>query len=354
MIFAPLPIAEAEGAILAHTTRLPDGTLFKGSVLTAAALARLAAAGQVRVLAARPEPGDVAENEAAARLAAALTVPGMTPTRAATGRANLAATHAGLFRVTESALHAINALHEGLTVATLPDATPVGAGDLLATVKIIPFAIPGAMLAAAEHAASAHAPLRLPSFRPLRVGLVLTQLPGLKSSVLRGAVAATRKRIEAMTGTLLPPQHAPHAVDAVAGSLRALLAQGAELLLVAGASATVDRFDICPSAVRGAGGVIDHFGMPVDPGNLLCLGHIGDVAVLVLPGCARSPALNGIDLMLRRIFAGEPAGAAEIAGMGAGGLLKEFSPRPAPRSRDESHSSRSAESPLPLDGERVG
>ena len=180
MIFGRLKLAEAEGAILAHTTRLPDGTLPKGARLTAEAVARLAAGGHTHVTAALLEPGDVAENEAATRLADALLAPGLIPTRAGTGRANLAAAYAGLFRASATGIDAINLLHEGITVATLPDATPVAPGDLVVTAKIIPFAVPGAALAAAEALATGAPPLRLAPFRKLRAGLVLTELPGLK------------------------------------------------------------------------------------------------------------------------------------------------------------------------------
>ena len=331
MIFGRVPLAQAAGGILAHTTHLAGGTLPKGAILTPEALARLAAAGHTHVTAAMLEPGDVAENEAASRLADALAVPGITPTRVGTGRANLAAAHAGLFRANAATIDAINGLHEGITVATLPDATQVAAGDLLVTAKIIPFAVPGAALAAAEALAGRAPPLRLARFRPLRTGLVLTELPGLKDSVLAGAVEATERRIGALTGALLPPLRVAHAEDPLAAALADLLAQGAELLLIAGASATVDRGDVGPAAIVRAGGTVDHFGMPVDPGNLICLGHVGPVPALVLPGCARSPAHNGIDLVLARLFAGEPAGPTEIARLGVGGLLKDFGARPSSR-----------------------
>ena len=336
MIFGRLPLAEAEGAILAHTTRLPDGMLPRGAALTAEALARLAADGHTHVTAALLEVGDVAENEAATRLADSLAAPGLIPTRAGTGRANLAAAHAGLFRASSASIDAINLLHEGVTVATLPDATPVAAGDLVVTAKIIPFAVPGAVLAAVDALTSGGPPLRLPPFRPLRIGLVLTELPGLKASVLRGTEEATERRIRILTGTLLRPLRVPHEEAPLAVALTDLLARGAELLLIAGASATVDRCDVGPAAIVRAGGAVDHFGMPVDPGNLICLGHIGTVPALVLPGCARSPARNGIDLVLARLFAGEPAGSAEIARLGVGGLLKDFSSRPSPRTAPSS------------------
>ena len=331
MIFGRLPIAEARGAILAHTTRLPGQPLPKGAILDDAALQALIAAGHTHVIAARLETGDVPEDVAAGRLAASLASAGMTVSRPARGRANLVAAHAGLFRACAAGIGALNGIHEGITIATLPDATPVQAGTLLVTVKIIPFAIAGATLADAEAQAAAPPPLRLPSFRSLRTGLVLTELPGLKQSVLSGTIDATRHRVQTLGGTLLLPRSVAHAAPAIAAALRDLLDAGAELLLIAGASATVDRLDEGPAALVLAGGAVTHFGMPVDPGNLICLGHVGPIPALVLPGCARSPSLNGIDLVLSRIFAGEPAGPAEIAAMGVGGLLKDFAARPAAR-----------------------
>ena len=43
---------------------------------------------------------------------------------------------------------------------------------------------------------------------------------------------------------------------------------GAELVIVFGASAIADRRDVIPAAIERVGGSIEHFGMPVDPGNL--------------------------------------------------------------------------------------
>ncbi len=332
MIFGPTALRDAVGAILAHTTRLPGRVIHKGTVLDEAAVAALREADIAEIEAAWLEPGDVGEDEAAGRLADALAGPGIVRLRAGTGRANLAAGPAGgLFRADAIRIGRLNGLHEGITIATLPDATPVRAGELLATVKIIPFAIPGAALDQAESLARSTAPLRLPPFRRLHAGLVITTLPGLKESVLDGTIQTTAQRIAALGGQMIPALRVAHRADAIAAALARLLEQGAELLLIAGASAVVDRADVGPAGIVRAGGVIAHFGMPVDPGNLICLGRIGTVPAIVLPGCARSPKLNGIDLVLRLIFAGEPAGGAEVAGMGVGGLLKEFAPRPAPR-----------------------
>lgn len=331
MIFDHFPLEDAHDTLLAHTTRLPRLVLPKGTRLDATAIAALRHAGFTHVAAARLEPGDVQEDAAAARIASALAVSGIIPTRTGRGRANLAAIHAGLFRVEAAALNALNGIHEGLTVGSLPDATPVTAGDLVVTVKIIPFSLAGTVLRQAEQLVHAHPPLRLPGFRPLRAGLIITTLPWVKDSIYASTVAATEARVRSLSGHMLPSGQVPHERTAIAAGLRDMLDQGAQLLLIAGASATVDRGDVAPAAITALGGTIIHFGMPVDPGNLICVGQVGGIPAVVLPGCARSPALNGIDLVLARIFAGEPVSGTEIARLGVGGLLKSFESRPVPR-----------------------
>ena len=84
-------------------------------------------------------------------------------------------------------------------------------------------------------------------------------------------------------------------------SISALLNQDCKLIIVVGASAIVDRRDIIPKAIEINGGSIDRLGMPVDPGNLLLLGHIGKVQIIGAPGCARSSKFNGFDNVLATI-----------------------------------------------------
>jgi len=333
VIFGRIALADALGAVLAHTQRLPGSVLRKGAVLDAAAIEALRSAGIDAVIAARLEHGDVAEDAAAARLAEALATPTLTATRASTGRVNLVATTPGLLRVDRAGLDAVNAVHEALTVGTLPDVASVAAREMVATIKIIPFAVAESVLAEAERAAGQRPILQLHPFRPLRVGLVMTSLPGMKHSILAGTAEATAARVAGLTGTLLPPLECAHAEAPIAEALQTLITQGADIFLVAGASAVVDRRDVGPAGIVAAGGEILHFGMPVDPGNLICLGRIGARPALVLPGCARSPKLNGIDWVLSRLFAGQEVDGAVIAGMGMGGLLKDVGVRPLHRAK---------------------
>jgi molybdenum cofactor cytidylyltransferase len=169
------------------------------------------------------------------------------------------------------------------------------------------------------------------ALRPRPVGLVQTALPGMKVSILDKTRKVVDARLAALDGAPAIELRCRHDAAEVAAAIETLRGRGAELVLISGASAIVDRRDVVPAGLERAGGVIDHFGMPVDPGNLLLLGHIETTPVLGLPGCARSPKENGFDWVLRRLIADLPVDRDAVMAMGAGGLLKEIAARPLPR-----------------------
>ena len=332
MKFGEVPVAEAEGAILAHSLKLGATVLKKGRVLARADLDAIAAAGLQQIVVARLEPGDLREDAAAARIAAAAAGPNITVANAFTGRANLFAEARGLLVFDRDRLDRLNLVDESVTLGTLPPFAVVEPRQMVATVKIIPFAVPEAAVAsAAEFAAAGEALLRVAAFVPRDIALIQTRLPGFKESILDKTRQVTEQRLAALGCRLVAEERCAHTVAELAPRIAAAAAQGADFVFVHGASVIVDRRDVIPEAVVAAGGRVDHFGMPVDPGNMLLLCHVGDTPVLGLPGCARSPKVNGFDRVLERLVAGVPVGPQDIMRMGAGGLLAEIPSRPLPR-----------------------
>ena len=330
MKFGRMAVAASEGAILAHAVRGSGVTLKKGEVLSGATIAALERAGIDAVVAARLEPSDVAENVAAHRLAQRLAGPHVTVEPAFTGRCNLLASAAGLVRVDVPTIDAVNAGDESVTAATLPPYQPVVAGDMVATVKIIPFAVPAAILDRALAAAGTGA-VGVAPFLPLRVGVASTLLPGLKPATVTKTLRVLDGRLAVAGATIIRETRARHDVHALATAIVAL--GDIDLVIVFGASAITDRRDVVPLAIEAAGGRVDHLGMPVDPGNLLLLGRLprqdGDpIPVIGAPGCARSPKENGFDWVLRRVLAGLPVTPGDLRAMGVGGLLNEIAIRP--------------------------
>ena len=323
--FGPAPIANCADAILAHSQMIGGRRWPKGRQLTADDVAVARAAGIEQLVVARLEAGDVPEDAAATRIAAALAGLHVTAQPPVHGRVNLIAAVDGIVQLDVDAVQALNAVDEAMTLGVLaPDSRVVG-GDVVATIKIIPYAVPGPAL---DRAVAVAAPLSVAPFRPAKLALIQTRLGGQPDKLFAKTVEVTRARLAALGAELVSTELCPHET----GALAARLARptDAAIILVAGASATADRRDVVPAAIEAAGGRIERLGMPVDPGNLLCLGFLGERPLLGLPGCARSPKRNGVDLVLERLLAGLTVDSAAIARMGVGGVLAEVD-RPEPR-----------------------
>jgi molybdenum cofactor cytidylyltransferase len=331
--FGETPVDEATGAILAHSRRSDGINFSKGRRLSAEDVDKLKAAGVASVVAAHLDPDDIHEDQAAEAIAKALAGVGIDITAPFTGRCNHFAREAGLAVVDRERVDALNELDESVTVATLPPYARVTPRQMVATVKIIPYAAPrSAVDRAIEVAKAANQPLiSVAPFKAMRAGLVQTRLPGTRDKVLDKAVSTTGKRLTSLGSALVGERRCDHDAASIAGALKELKSEGCDIYLVAGASAIVDRHDVVPSGIEQAGGKVIHFGMPVDPGNLLLTAELDGKPVLGLPGCAKSPKYNGFDMVLERLAAGLPVGRAEIVKMGAGGLLAEIPTRPQPR-----------------------
>jgi molybdenum cofactor cytidylyltransferase len=332
MKFGPASPAEAIGGVTVHTLRQGSLVLKKGTTIGPTEVEQLQRAGVKEVVVVRLEKGDVSEDVAAAGIAQAVAGDGIHVERAFTGRANLFAAKAGVLVVDRAAVDRINGVDEAITFATLAAYKPVVEGEMVATVKLIPFGVEAKLRDAAVKAASGGA-LRIAPYTVKRVGIVSTLLPGLAAKVVEKTLRVTAERLAPAGATIIAERRVPHDETALAAAIQELLGLGAELVIVFGASAIADRRDVIPAAITEIGGAIEHFGMPVDPGNLLLIGSAGGVPVLGAPGCARSPVENGFDWVLMRLLAGLKVTRAELTGMGVGGLLMEIVTRPQPREK---------------------
>ncbi len=330
MKFGPIPVEDAEGAILAHAAVAGDRRLRKAHRLTAEDVADLKKAGVVEIVAAVLAADDLDENEAATRIAVALKFANIEVKPASTGRVNLHARTAGVFTVDKELVDAINHVDPAVTIATVAAFAPVSVGQMVATVKIIPFAVPEAVVEWITTLSAGREIFKVHSYRPFSVGVVQTTLPNIKQSVLDKTLRVTEARLARSGSHVSEERRTRHEAAAVAKEI-AELSRDNDMVLIFGASAVSDPEDVIPAAIRASGGTVFRAGMPVDPGNLFVLGERGGRPVLGAPGCARSPKENGFDWVLDRLIAGVPVTEDDIAGMGVGGLLMEIPTRPQPR-----------------------
>jgi molybdenum cofactor cytidylyltransferase len=332
MKFGAVTPAEAKGGIVVHSVRKAGLVLRKGAMVGDAEIAALNAAGVGAITVARLEPGDVAEDVAAAELAAAVAGAGVRVDRAFTGRANLFAESPGIVVVDTAGVDRLNEADPDITLATVAAFAPVVAGTMIATVKIIPFAVARAGRDRALAVARDAAPLvRVAPYRIRKVGVISTVLPGLADKVIEKTLRITADRLARAGAAIVAERRVAHETAPLAHALDDILAAGAELVIVFGASAIADRRDVIPAAVEAVGGAIEHFGMPVDPGNLLLVASARGRPVIGAPGCARSPKENGFDWVLVRLLCGLPVRRGDLTAMGVGGLLMEIVTRPQPR-----------------------
>ena len=332
MRFGIVPISDAEGAVLAHSLRFGKGRSFKkGKILSAQDIAILREAGVQEVAAARLEPGDRDEDAAALTLARAAAGEGVEVQEPFTGRSNLFSPADGLLVVDQALIDRANTIDPAITLATLNQYERVSEGRMIATVKIIPYAVPGHLVDEACKVLSTGNAVRVAPFRPKRIAMVASMLPGTKPGVLDKTRRVLEERLEGTGARVIGEERVAHEEAAIAGAL-ADFEDEADVFIVFGASAIADSADVVPAAIEKAGGAVRHFGMPVDPGNLLLLAELGGKPAIGAPGCARSPKENGFDWVLERALADIPVTPSDIMGLGVGGLLMEIVSRPQPRS----------------------
>src|SRR5262249_11465439 len=238
MKFGEVPLAEAHGAILAHSLKLGATALKKARILSPADLDLIAAAGLSRVVVARLEAGDVGENAAAEPVAAAAAGPRVSAAAPFTGRVNLHAEARGLLVFDPQRVDRLNLVDEAITLGTLPPFVTVAPRQMVATVKIIPFAAPERAVAECAAAARCGGPLlRVAPFQPSSVGLLQPRLPGLKEGILDKTREVTEARLSLLGCKLVFEARCAHETAALAALIGDAFGHGIDLLLIHGASA---------------------------------------------------------------------------------------------------------------------
>ncbi len=354
MIFEPVPVERAAGLILGHNVVDENGRrrLRKGTVIRNEDVAVMQTLALELVWTAQLEPGDIDEDAAALRVARSLLQPEQPESLhldlvgPRTGRVNMRAMERGVLVVNEEPVAAVNRA-EGITFATAAPFSVVDAGRTVATVKILPYALPAqtvdTALAGGDRSAPAVAVVPLV---PRRVALIVSGNAGGRDKTVSGFETSLRNRLVELNASLESVEFvenvslsrdavtsqtvAETAVAPLAAALRRTTGE-VDLVLLAGETAIQDRRDIAPTAIEAAGGTVTCFGAPVDPGNLLLLGQVQGTVVLGVPGCARSPKLNIVDLLLPRLLVKLEVAQEDIAQLGVGGLLDDVAERPLPR-----------------------
>ena len=315
-------VRNACGHKLAHSHIGKSGRIPKASILKESDIQDLLAAGIGHVEVVISDPGDIVEDVVADRLVTHLDWANCRTRRANGGRFNIYAACDGLFHFEREQIDRFNSISEEITLATILPDTPVYAGDHVATLKIIPFYVDEIHVAKAEEFLSSILVAVMPWRLDLKVELMQSYNETITAKTQEKAYAIQNERLKFYGLSEAENSIVHHDVGSIANEILSADLRDVDVLLILGASAICDRQDIVPAALKAAGGNVSYFGMPVDPGNLMMLGNLSDLVIVGMPGCVRSPALNGLDLILDRLVAGLKIQPRDIQKMGVGGLLR--------------------------------
>ena len=327
---------ESKGSILAQSYNLSERKLSKGTRVSKAIVELLNKENIKTILCAVPHENDMDEDAAAEAISNAIDRNRLFAEEASTGRVNFRTPALGVVRYNRELIKKINLVDESIAFSIVEHNQLLAKNDLIATLKIIPFFVSKIYVERVVALLSKHEIFKIHRLEEKKVGFIQTYYDWQKRSIFKATSNVTRSRLDALGCLLEKETLIPHDHESLCSEIKSSLDSGTQVLLISGASAITDRSDYIPKAILSVGGEIIQYGLAVDPGNLLLIGQIGNTTIIGMPGCARSPKLNGFDWVLQLLMANIPITKEELADMGAGGLLMEIASRPLPRALSKS------------------
>lgn len=318
-------VQDAIGMTLCHDiTAMVDGfkgAAFKrGHVITQEDIPKLLDIGKQHVFIWEENAGEIHEEDAARRLSQMTTVDGAHYGSVSEGKIQLFADQDGMFRVDKALLAAVNRIGN-ITITTLPDHYPVKAGDRLASMRIVPLVTEERQIAEAEALCAGKQLYDLRPFKPLKVGIIITGSEIYHGRIKDKFERVARAKLAHYPAEILGVHVCDDELDMIVGAGRALLAEGAELLIFSGGM-SVDPDDLTPSAIREMGAEIVSYGVPSQPGNMTLVAYLDQAALLGVPGAAISRPTTIFDVLLPQIFCGDPLTKDNLIRLGEGGLCQ--------------------------------
>ncbi len=322
-----LPLEDAVGKVLSHDiTKIIRGefkgpAFKKGHVITAEDVPELLKLGKERVYVLKLDADDVHEDEAGIRLGRAAAGQGVTCSAPKESRVNLFADIPGLLKVNVPALEEINDLPE-VILSTLPNNTPVEAGEMLAGTKVIPLVVKDDVVKAAEEICAKHGGvIRVVPFRPMDAGIIVTGNEVYHGRIKDSFGPVLKQKVESLGSRILAIEYAPDDAQVIARLINGMITGGARLVLVSGGM-SVDPDDVTPQGIRLSGASIEKYGSPILPGAMFMLAYRGNVPVLGVPACGMYFRITVLDLVLPRLLAGDRLTRRDIVALAHGGLCR--------------------------------
>ncbi|MBW1767326.1 MAG: molybdopterin-binding protein [Deltaproteobacteria bacterium] len=321
-----IPVDKAVGTILAHdiTEIRPGqfkGTAFKkGQIISKEDLDHLRRLGKENLFILEIGPDEVHEDDAAVRLATALSGPGVIfDDNPSEGKIAIRSAHRGLLKVDVAALTSFN-LVPNISCASRHNNILVEEGETIAATRAIPLIIDDVSVREAEQVAKdADGIFSVKRLSRPDTGLIITGNEVYSGKIKDKFAPLIRKKLDYFDCSLMESINLPDEKVRIVQGIRDLLEKGAELILVTGGM-SVDPDDVSRMAIAEAGAEDILYGTPVLPGAMFLYARLGDVPVLGLPACVIFYRATVFDHIFPRVLAGERITREDLASMAHGGL----------------------------------
>ena len=259
------------------------------------------------------------ENDAAKRIAKAISHENLEFTEPKEGKVNIKTKHAGLLKINVNGLLEINKINS-IIVASLKNNFPCKKGEIIAGTRIIPLTIPKKNIENLELLTKKTDTIfQVKPYKALKIGAVVTGSEVYKGLITDDFGPSVGKKITDAGCTLIKKIIVPDEVTAISNAILKLKKFECDLIITTG-GLSVDPDDVTKNGVIKAGASVTFYGSPVLPGSMLMVSMLDNIPVISLPACVFYYKQTVFDLIFPRILAGEQINKNDIAAMGHGGL----------------------------------
>jgi len=318
-------LGEAIGMVLGHdvTKVLPGtfkGPIFRrGHIIKKEDIPELLNIGKEHIYVMELDEEEVHEEEAALRIARAISGSGVEFSQPSEGRVNLKAKIPGLLKINTGLLEEINSIGEILVVTRHSNTVCTTGMEIVAT-KIVPLFTTQAKVSEIEQICQKAGKLvEVIPIKKRRVGVVITGSEVFKGRIEDKFGAVIKKKAEALGSVINQQTIVPDDVDLIAQAVTETSAKGSEVIVVCG-GLSVDPDDVTVEGVKKSGAEIISYGAPVMPGAMFLLAMLKGIPILGTPGAVIYNPTTIFDLILPRVLAGEKICRGDIVKLGYGGL----------------------------------
>jgi len=316
---------EAIGMTLGHdvTKVIPGkskGPAFRrGHIIRQEDIPQLLNMGKEHIYIIEEEEGEVHEEEAALRIAKAVTDPELAKTSPKEGRVDIKSSVLGLLKINKLLLKEINSISD-VVLATMHDNSVCKPGTTVAGTKVTPLYISEAKLNIVEELCQkkGHV-IKVIPLKNRKVGVVITGSEVFKGRIKDKFGDYIKGKVESLGSSIHYQKIAPDDEDLIAQAVLEMKSKGSEVIVVCG-GLSVDPDDVTVEGVEGSGAKMISYGAPVMPGAMFLFAMLDDIPILGAPAAVIFNETTILDVILPRVLAGEQIYREDIVDLGHGGL----------------------------------